>query len=791
VDNNGRQRLDTIAALEHTRYACDLTSDRGVETMRGSFSVISFIAVLLVGSEVFSGEPGITVHLDSPADRRAVEVAPQLFSLPPEQSWATYKSESIVYLPGEKAHITVEIPSGGGAPDGEIAFLSLISGSTRALYRGPLSPGTYGPYEAAITADFEVYEVRVRAGGKTLTRGFYGIRPWRGMKNFSEEVSAHGVFLGYQKPAPWRFKRTTPWDMAVKEKAVPLDALDANWALASHVGKASSIREKWWLWTHYACGMVGLQDDHTGLFWGEYNPWILPIHAKLKEQQNAPLAKQESSIGLPSYLAATLTDGILPNGIYFRERIQPVLRKWAEKLSDRISDLAFASPQSPFRNRQSAKHPNERLRISLGDDWSVGRGIGRGFGPETLRYFVFWMNQQFGIAIQADTFKELIQKCRQYPKHFEYFVARNTTLRSLELTCEAVRDIMPGSKAWSKNGESNRQLIALPEAAEFCEILSRCIGVGTSDDRFAFRLANGNPLPYSMSNMVFKAFAPDHNFCVGWSGCPQNLTDGEIYRWYLEPAWITAYDMDGKIRHLYTHSPPTGVDGVWRSLIEDACAPDEKIQVHDKCFQLMEAIGVEKPTGPVFVCKDWTFADDKSGSAFRPDLYEKFLISLRRQKVPISSAVHADHESALPADLPRLYAPRMSGEDEIRFGFRAGSVEKWFTCAASGIPDSLIGDLAVQLNSASGNSIVFPPGSSIEGYGFEAKGMKFVVAEEVADRKEKGEIKIKVGDARWKVIDIIAAKPVPSRKEGEYVIFEASLQPNSATLYCLVQRRQE
>lgn len=736
--------------------------------MRRKFYVILFVAALLPTGITSGEEARISIRLDSYADRTLREAPFSLLSLPPEQSRASYRGESIVYLPGEKARVTVEIPPVEEAPEGEITLLCLVSGDTHVLHRGGLRPGTYGPYETAISADFEVYQVQVRAGDRTVTKGFYGIRPWRGMKDFSEEISPNQILLAYEKPADSGFEKTTPWDLALKEGGVPLDVLDANWALGSHPGKAGSVEEQWWLWTHYACGMLGLQSGRTGLPWGEYDPWTRPARTEYTLPLNASRTYREVSVLLPPHFSGLCTDGMPPCEIFLRERIQPVLRKWALNLSER--------------------HPNEPLTISLDDDWGIGRGIGRRFGPEILRFFVSWMKEQFGITIQAETFKDLIEKCQQYPKHFQYFVARNTTMRSLELTCEAVQDVVATSKAWSKDGESNRRLVALPEAAEFCQILARCIAVGTSDDPWAWALrdSGGNPLPYSMSNMVIKALAPDHNFCVGWNGCPPGASDGETYQWYLEPAWTTAYDDAGNLRHLYTHSPPAGPDSVWRSLIEFAEASDEKILLHDKCFQLMEAIGVEKPLGPVFVCKDWTFTDDKLGHAFRSDLYEQFLISLRRHKVPISCAVHADNESAAPADLPRVYAPRMSGPDKIRLGFKAGSAEKWFTCDASGIPDSLLADFAARLNAASGNPIVFPPKTSIEGYAFEARGMKFVIAEEMAGRNQHGNIKVKVGPGRWKVIDIIAAKAVPSKKEGEYLVFEASLDPNSATLYCAV-----
>jgi len=745
-----------------------LTSQEGEETVRGGSLTVLPIIVFMSLCPSFFSEPGISIRLDSYRDRRAGESGLSLLSLPPEEWCRQYESESIVYVPGEKAHVTVEIPRNKASSDGEISVGLLVSGERRVLHRGRLESRTYGPYEVAITSDFEVYQVRVQVGDETAVKPFYGIRPWRGMKHFAEAVSPHGIALRYMKPG-WAHKVTTPWDEAVKEGGVPLRAIDSNWAMASHVKKTAVIQEDWWLWTHYACGMVGLHGGRTGLCWGEYNPCVRPVRLTTIDPQTA--ARVDQSFCLPFVLSATAirTHTMLPNEIYFRERMQPMLRKWAQHLSD--------------------KHPGAPLSISLGGAWGIGRGIGKHFAPEILRFFVSWMKEQFGITIEADTFKELIRKCKEYPRHFEYFIARNTTFRSLELTCEAVQDIVADSKACDLNGESNRQLITLPEAAEFCDILSRCVSVGTSDDRAAFRLTQGNPLPYSLSNMIIKAFTPDHTLCVGWNGCPGNAADGEIYRWYLEPAWITAYDAEGQLHHVYTHSPPRGSEGVWRSLIELG-ASSEKIRIHDKCFQLMEVIGVEKPMGPVFVCKDWTFADDKAGRAYRSDLYEDFLISLRRHKVPISCAVHADTESNLPDYEPKVYAPRMNGLGEIRCGFRAGSVEKWFTCGPSEIPGSLIADFASQLSSATGNPIVFPPGTSIEGYAFEAKGTIFIVAEETAGRKEHGEIKVEVGPGRWTVIDVISGKEVGCRRDGEYLTFGASLGPNSATLYCVAPKSE-
>ncbi len=526
--------------------------------MRKTIFATFLAGTFVLAHGAFSAEPAISIRLESCTERGAAKAFRPLFSLPPEEWCARYKSESIVYVPGEKARFTVEVSPGQEAPDAEIALAFLISGRTRVLYHGPLNPGTYGPYGTPIVAGFEVYQVRVRAGDNTVTRGFYGIRPWRGMKDFSEEMPPREISLSYEN--------TTPWDLALKEETLPLNALDVNWTRASHIGHPGLNWDGWWLWTHYGCGMVTVAEGRTGLLWGEYNPWT---YRELKRSQHPAFSSRADARDLLSRAGGLETEAILPCGIYFRERMQPLLRTWAKSLSE--------------------KHPNEPLRISLGDDWDIARDIGRRFGPETLRYFVPWMKEQFGIVIEADTFKELIRKCEQYPKHFQYFLARNTAIRSLQLTCEAVQDIVADSKAWCKSGESNRQLIALPEAGEFCQILSRCIGIGTSDDERAWHLTHGNPLPHSLSNMVLKAFAPDHNFCVGWNGCVQNATAGEIYRWYLEPAWITAYDAEGKIHHLYTHSPPTGTEGVWHSLIEVAHAPDEKIRLHDKCFQLMEA----------------------------------------------------------------------------------------------------------------------------------------------------------------------------------------------------------
>ncbi len=735
--------------------------------MRRVILVILMIAALLPVRRAFAREPAISIHLDSYADRTTTAPSRCLLSLPPAKYADRYRSESIVYLPGETAHITVELPETESPSEGEIALFSLVSGSTRILHQGTLAPGTYGPYQVPIAADFEIYQVRVRSGDKVSTKSFYGIRPWRGMKPFSDALSPHQIFLSYRRP-PGRgaFAETTPWDMALREGGVPLGDIDANWCLASFTDESRDRDEEWWFWTHYACGMLGLDSDRTGLVWGPYNPCLRPVPVKVNPIEGLGRENREFTMQFPAHLVARPTDTILPNEIYFRERLQPMLRTWAEHLSE--------------------KHPGSPLTIALGDRWDITENVGRQYDVETLRFFVSWMKELFGITIEADTFSELIQKCEEYPNHLQYFVARNTSLRSLELTCEAVRDIVADSKAWDRNGLPIRTLIALPEAREFCEILSRCMALECGDDRSAFTSTDGSPLPHSLCAMVFKALAPEHDFSVGWTGCPSHADVGEIHRWYLDPAWITVYDADGKLHHLVTHSPPTGEDNPWRSLTEVHRAPDEKVLAHDRCFQLMEAIGVEKPLGPVFVCKDWTFADDKSGTAFRSDLYEDLLLSLRRNKVPVSCAVHADNESAVPNDLPRICAPRMNGPDQIRFGFKAGSVEKWFACDASGIPDSLIDDFASQLNSAGGNPVIFPADSSIEGYAFKAREMIFVVVEETAGREQRGKVEVEAKPASWKVVDILSAASVPSRKHQNRVAFEVSLMPNSATLYCLI-----
>jgi hypothetical protein len=712
---------------------------------------VFLVGVLLSTMPVFCPRAEISIRLDSYAQRRAAGIPLPLFSLPPEEWSQRYESESVVYVPGEKTHIRVEVSPSAQAVDGQTTLTLLLAGKKRVLHSGHLEPGVYGPYEVAISSDFEVYRVDVQAGDQIATKAFYGIRPWRGMKDFAEAVSPYGITLDYEK--------STPWDVAVKE-GVPLSAMDPNWALASHIGEDVARWEDWWLWTHYASGMVSLESGRTGLLWGEYNPWT-PLKAVEKRS-----LKPREGIHLSSTFGdgALATDIMLPNEIYFRERIRPMLRKWAEDVGE--------------------EHPGKPLTVFLGDAW----GSGRHYDADTLRFFVAWMKEQFGVSIEAETFRELIQKCREYPKHFEYFVARNTTLRSLELTCETMRDVVAGAMAYDRNGESARQLIAMPEAAEFCEILSRCIAVGTSDDQAAFAETHGNPLPFCLSNMVARALAPDHRLSVGWNGCGAKPSAGEIYRWYLEPGWLTAYGPDGKLHHVYTHSPPGAPYNVWQVLAEEAHAPGEKLRIYDKCFQLVEAIGVEKPIGPVFVCKHWTFADDKAGKAFRSDLYESFLTALRRNKVPISCAVHPDHEARLPSDLPVIYAPRNDTQGRVRFGFRARATEKWFVCESSEMADSLVALFASQLNEASENPIIFPSGTSVEGYAFEAKGMKFVVAEEMGGKKESGEIKVKVADGQWTVIDLIAAERLESNRDGDYIVFTASLEPNSATLYCVSRR---
>ena len=748
--------------------------------MRGTFAIILLAFLLPSLCAATTGEQGVVIRLESQPDA-AAQLRPALFSLPPEEARSRYDSERAVYIPGENVRVTVEVPANRAAGSGRISLVSLLSGERQNFHEGTLTAGTYGPYDVPIAGDFEIYRVNVETGSETVSRTCYGIRPSRGMKDFAEEVSPFGISLRYNRPGLGGLgvEMTTPWDEAVTEGGVSPRGIDLRWALGAHMGEGGSRRNERWLWTDYACGMVDLQSGRTGLFWGEYNPWNRPVPRVLKFPEIPLGGRGQTAIACdagfqpahflhPSSLPGPM-DAMLPNEIYLREWLQPMLREWAENVNE--------------------KHPGMPLRISLGDGWGIGQAIGTGCDPEILRFFVSWMKELFGITIEAETFKELLDKCREHPKHLEYFIARNTTFRSLELTVQAVQEVVADSRAWDRNGESNRQLIALPEAKEFCEILSRCISVGTSNDWHTFRLAGRNPLSYGFANVVVKAFAPGHRLCVGWTGCPRNATESEILRWYLEPAWLTVYDAKGRLQHVITHSPPRGPENVWRPLDEMGVTA-EKIRLHDKCFQLMEAIGVERPVGPVLVCKDWTFAGDKSGEAWRSDLYESFLISLRRHKVPISCAVHADNEASLPGDLPRVYAPRMNGKGEVRFGYRAGSEKESFTCEPSAIPESLMSEFAIRLNAACGNPVVFPPGSSIEGYAFEAKGMIFVVAEEIGGHEEKGQLKVNVSGGEWVVADVIAGREVKCWHEGEYVAFESSLQANGATLFCLSRRGQ-
>lgn len=734
--------------------------------MRGMSAIILPLFLFSFLCSATTREQGVAIRLES-QPHAAARLRPPLLSLPPEDARTRYESERAVYVPGEIARVTVEVPATRAAGSGRISLVSLLSGQKQNFHEGPLTAGTYGPYDVPIAGDFQIYRVDVWTGKEMLSRAFYGIRPSRGMKHFADEVSPFGISLRYDRPG-FGFhgvELTTPWDEAVTEEGVPPRGIDLRWALGSYAERDSRPSE-WWLWTHYACGMLDLQSDRTGLFWGEYNPAFEPIRvAGLRPDDDGA----RRTVYLPPWFRLKPTHLMLPNEIYFRERMQPMLREWAEK--------------------ESEKHPGVPLRISLEGRWGIGQGIEAGSDPETLRFFVSWMKELFGITIEAETFKELLEKCKEYPKHFEYFVARYTTFRSLELTVQAVQEIAADSRAWDWNGESNRQLIALPEAREFCEILSRCMSVGASNDWRVFGLTSRNPFPYGFANMVIKAFAPEHRLCVGWTGCPPNSTENEILRWYLEPAWLTAYDAKGKLRHVITHSPPKGPEDVWESLGEMG-TPAEKIRLHDRCFQLMEAIGVEKPIGPVFVCKDWTFADDKSGEAWRSDLYEDFLISLRQHKVPISCAVYADNEASLPDDIPRVYAPRMNGKGKVCFGYRAGAEKESFMCEPSAIPESLLSEFAIRLNAACGKPLVLPREGSIEGYGFEARGMIFVVAEEMAGRKDKFYVQVKVGDGEWIAIDVIAGQEFRCRREGEYVTFEPFLQANGATLFCLARRDQ-
>lgn len=731
------------------------------------------ILILLSCADIADGSE-IRIRVDASAEGIETPTTPPLLSLPPEEWARRHQAERFVFVPGETVRLTVEVPEEKAAGGGRIAVVALLSGHERVFHRGPLEPRQYGPYDVPIAGDFEIYRADVWTVKEMASRAFYGIRPARGMKDFAEEVSSFGMALRYAKMSGRTtitkggarlrtMEATTPWDEAVTEGAVSPRGMDLRWARGSHAEKGTQAGE-WWLWTHYACGMLDLQSDRTGLFWGEYNPAFEPIRVAGLRQDDGGAQR---TVYLPPWFRLTPTHLMLPNEIYFRERMQPMLREWAEK--------------------ESEKHPGAPLRISLEGRWGIGQGIGTGCDPETLRFFVSWMKELFGITIEAETFKELLEKCNEYPKHFEYFVTRYTTFRSLELTVQAVQEIVAGSRAWEWYGEWNRRLVALPEAKEFCEILSRCMSVGTDFGGRAFHLTGGNPLPHGLANMIIKTFAPERRLCAEWMIRQYDISEAEILRWCLEPAWLTAYDAKGKLRHVITHSPPKGSEGVWRALDEMGW-PAERVRLPGECYQLMEAIGVERPIGPVFVCKDWTFTDDKSGEAWRSDLYETFWASLRRHKVPISCAVHADNEASLPDDIPRVYAPRMNGKGKICFGYRAGSEQESFTCEASAIPESLMSEFAIRLDAACGRPVEFQRQDSIEGYAFEAKGMIFVVVEEMAGRWSPFYMQVKVGDGEWIAIDVIAGQKVGGWRVGEIMALESFLQANGATLLCLARR---
>jgi hypothetical protein len=97
-------------------------------------------------------------------------------------------------------------------------------------------------------------------------------------------------------------------------------------------------------------------------------------------------------------------------------------------------------------------------------------------------------------------------------------------------------------------------------------------------------------------------------------------------------------------------------------------------------------------------------------------------------------------------------------------------------------------EFAIRVNAACGRPVVFPPGSSIEGYAFEAGGKVFVMAEEMDGGEKRGQMKAKAGGGKWTAIDAIAGQEVRCSREAEYVVFETTLEANGATLFCLARR---
>ena len=157
---------------------------------------------------------------------------------------------------------------------------------------------------------------------------------------------------------------------------------------------------------------------------------------------------------------------------------------------------------------------------------------------------------------------------------------------------------------------------------------------------------------------------------------------------------------------------------------------------------------------------------------------------------------------AVSADNPPQYVAARPGKDEIQgTGGLAGrallrevetgagrAIFSALNCELNwGWNHDLARQLAKAVNWASGNPVTLPDG--VGGYAFEAKGMTFLVLEDMKSSGGLAEIHVKLPAGTYRAADLFSGQPVPVEPCASGVVVRPTLLPNGGNL--IVVRRVE
>ena len=88
--------------------------------------------------------------------------------------------------------------------------------------------------------------------------------------------------------------------------------------------------------------------------------------------------------------------------------------------------------------------------------------------------------------------------------------------------------------------------------------------------------------------------------------------------------------------------------------------------------------------------------------------------------------------------------------------------------------------MAKAVNWASGNPVTLPDG--VGGYAFEAKGMTFLVLEDIKYSGGPAEIHVKLPAGNYRAADLFSGQPVKVESRDDGVILHPTLLPNGGNL---------